>query len=220
MRNARSISFVFALAASASLLVVLSMAQEENVKVELAKEEIYDKPIKTQIDQRWFVTEVPKSEQELEELIEKLHEKASVRKGFEHHNPATNIYIYVYQDKETAEDEEMGADWLGMSAKSFNDRTNKVSLNSSRLNKLQQPSEIRDGLEESKRKEIFEELKKSEQRAMKEAQTTRTNGIVDLDYDKYLDLKDKYRAELLKQHGISEDQLNKIAIEGVSEGFH
>ena len=190
------------------------------MKAELAKEKIYDKPVKTQVDQRWFVTEVPESEQELEELIEKLHEKASASRGFKHHNPPTNIYIYVYQDKETAENEEMGADWLGMSAKSFNDRTNNVSLNSLRLKKLQQPSEMRDGLEESKRKEIFEELKNSEQRAMKEASTTRTNGIVDLDYDKYLDLKDEYRAELLKQHGITEEQLNKIAIEGVTEGFH
>ena len=213
MRNAEVAIFLFALALSAS-------AEDEDMKAELAKEEIYDKPVKTQIDQRWFVTEVPESEQELEELIEKLHEKASARRGFKHHNPPTNIYIYVYQDKETAENTEMGADWLGMSAKSFNDRTNDVSLNSSRLKKLQQPSEMRDGLEESKRKEIFEELKNSEQRAMKESQTTRANGIVDLDYDKYLDLKDKYQAELLKQHGITEEQLNKIAIEGVSEGFH
>ncbi|MDE0645080.1 MAG: hypothetical protein OXH84_02420 [Gammaproteobacteria bacterium] len=194
--------------------------QEENINADLAEEEIYDKPIKTQIDQRWFITKVPESEKELEELIEKLHEKASIWSGFKHHNPATNIYIYVYHDKETAENEETGADWLGMSAESFNDETNAISLNSSRLKKLQQPSEVHNGLEESKRKEIFEELKKSEQRTMKESQSTRANGIVDLDYDKYLDLRDEYRAEqLLKKHSITEEQLSKIAVEGVSEGF-
>ncbi|MXW53579.1 MAG: hypothetical protein F4Z66_06290, partial [Gammaproteobacteria bacterium] len=139
--------------------------EQQDMNVELVKESIYDVPIKTQIDQRWYVTQVPESEDSLRTLINTLHERAQERREFKHHNPATNIYIYVYQDEDTAKTEQKGADWLGMSQKSYSDRTNKVTINANRLAKMNETPEIRSGLEAHVRKQIFEELVKSEERA-------------------------------------------------------
>ena len=104
--------------------------------VKLAKEEVFDSWTKTQIDQRWYVTEMPESEAALKNIIEALHQQVlTPRKTFKHVNPANVIFIWLYVDKETAEFEPFGGDWLGMSRQFKEDSKNEISIASARLKK-------------------------------------------------------------------------------------
>lgn len=204
-----------------SIPVIREFATSLDANVRLAREDIIDAPYKTQIDQRWYVIEVPESEDALENLIDLLHLRARSRRGFEHHNPATNIYVYVYANRTIAMDKQRGADWLGMSSKDYDDNVNRISIRSERLAKLQGGAKNRHGLSEAQRKQIFNEVLKSEEQAMDEA----TGMFPESDQlmergEMWDELRYKYRNEIIRKHGITEDQMTKISVEGILEGFN
>lgn len=195
-------------------------SNEEAAKVKLAKEEIYESHIKTQLDQRWYVTEVPKSENALKKIIEELHQKAlSPRKTFEYRDRANSVFIWVYHDKETAENVRVfGGDWLGMSAKAPADKFNKVTINSVRLAKQMQPPEVRHGLEEHVRKDIYVDMFNTSRQAWDQAQKEFPNDLVK-QMDRNDELVQEHRDTLMERHTLSGDQLDQIFGEGVVEGF-
>ena len=191
----------------------------------LAKEEIYDAPIKTQIDQRWYVTEVPSDEAALKALVQQLHEQAlEPRKEFKHHNPANAVYLYVYSDKETAEITQFGAEWLGMSMMSAADseegKSNQIRIHTERLTKQLKEPEVRDGLEESKRRQIYLEWGRGINEALKPAWKENVDGLMELDVDLHDELEQKFLDQLCEKHGITGDQWYNISIEGLAEGFN
>lgn len=198
---------------------------QDSPKASLAKEEIHDGPIKTQIDQRWYVTEVPNDETALKVLVQQLHDQAlKPRREFKYHNPANAVYLYVYSDKETAEISQFGAEWLGMSMMSAADseegKANQIRINSPRLAKQLQDPEIRDGMEESKRREIYLEWGKGINDALKPAWKENADGLMDLDMDLHDELEQKYLDQLSEKHGITGEQLYNILMEGIGEGFN
>ena len=195
-------------------------SREERINAKLAKEEIYESHIKTQLDQRWYVTEIPKSENALKKIIQELHKKALVpRKSFEYRDRANSVFIWVYHDKETAENTRVfGGDWLGMSAKAPADKNNKISINSVRLAKQLKPPEVRHGLQEYVRKDIYVEMFNTSRQAWDQAQREFPNDLVK-QMDRNDEIVQRQRDTLMKHHTLSADQLDQIFTEGTIEGF-
>lgn len=209
------------------IVVAVALAAEwtvaeinEEGSVKLAKEEIYESSVKTQIDQRWYVTEIPESENALKKIIDELHKKAlTPRKTFEYRKRANSVFIWVYHDKQTAENtRDFGGDWLGMSAKAPTDKNNKVTINSVRLAKQLQPPEVRFGLKEQVRKDIYLEMFNTYRLVLDQAEKEFPNDWVKQN-DHYEKLVQNFKDKLMKQHTLNEDQLDLIFSEGTSEGF-
>lgn len=179
-------------------------------------EEIYDKPIKTQIVQHILVSGIP-TKAELEAELLKRYRAAKARRGFRYFNPATNIFIYIYGTKQQAR---AGKGlWIGMIAKGFTEKEPSVVVNAGRLAALSQTPKKRFGLSEQKRKQVFREIAASEGRAMREARAR----VPDSQVMKQLHLEDrlnrKYKSKIARRHNLSSDQLFKIIVEGVKKGW-
>lgn len=214
----------------------------------VVKEEVYDAPIKTQIVQHIVVSGVPR-EAELRAEIFKLYRSAKARRGFRYHNPATNIYLYVYGTKEQARAQ--GIRWIGMIAMGPLDKVEpRVAVDEGRLAALSQKPEDRFSLSEQKRKRAFREVGAAEDRAWDEAKARvpdqkfteiamalqkKRGGVVPPGrgaqvmklYRKQLmkqtdlahKLQKQYRAEIARKHGLTDEQLLKISFEGVTKGW-
>lgn len=203
--------------ASVTEQVTTAAESARDLTYTLLNEEIYDKPIKTQIEQHIVVSGVP-SKRNLEAEILKRYRAALNRRGFRYHNPATNIYIYVYGSEEQARAGQ--GLWIGMLAKSFSDKdVPQVLVNEERLAALSSAPEQRFGLSEAERKEVFREVAAAEDRATREAMAL----VPDSDIMKQIELErkltQKYKAEVARKYGLTEDHLLKISVEGVKKGW-
>ncbi len=129
-----------------AVLVLFALGQTTalaaRVTYTVVDEKIYDKPIKTQIEQHIVVSGVP-TKAELEAEILKRYRAATARRGFRYYNPATNIYIYVYGTEQQARAGQ--GLWIGMLAKGFSDKGVGL-INEERLAALSQAPEERFGL--------------------------------------------------------------------------
>lgn len=180
-------------------------------------ERIYDAPIKTQIEQHIAVSGVP-TEAELRVEILKRYRSAKARGGFRYHNPATNIYIYIYGTKEQASRE--GGRWIGMIAMGSLDKAEpRVVINQTRLAALSQKPEDRFGLLEQERKKVFRKVWAAEDRARREAMARVPDSQVMKQIDLESKLQEKYRAEIARKYNLTDDQLLKISVEGVMKGW-
>lgn len=187
----------------------------------VVREEVYDVPLKTQIVQQIVVSGVP-TETELRAEIFKRYRSAKARRGFRYHNPATNIYIYIYGTKEQARAE--GIRWIGMLAISKGDKGEpRVLIDEGRLAVLSQKPEDRFGLSEQKRKRVFREIAAAEDRATCEAEAQVPNpwGMKQLEKQAGLThkLQEKYRAGIERKYSLTDEQLLKISVEGVTMGW-
>lgn len=180
-------------------------------------ERIYDAPIKTQIQQHIAVSGVP-SEAELRAEILKRYRSAKARRGFLYHNPATNIYIYIYGTKEQARAE--GARWIGMLAKSYGDKGEpRVVIDERRVAGLSQEPEDRFGLSEQKRMRVFREMGVDDHRAMRKARARFPDSQFLKQFDLSSKLEEEYREELAVKYSLTRDQLRDIMVEGVRMGW-
>ena len=188
-----------------------------DVSYTIVDENIYDKPIKTQIEQNFVVSGVP-TKHELEAEILKRYRATLARRGFRYHNPATNIYIYVYG---TVQQARAGQGlWIGMISKGFSDKEEpRVLIDEERLAGLSKAPEERFGLSELKRKQVFREIAASEDRATRDAMAR----FPDSQFMKQIDLErklgEKYKAAVAQKYGLTNDQLLKITVEGVKKGW-
>jgi hypothetical protein len=199
------------------LLGVSQAALAGNVSYTVVDENIYDKPIKTQIEQHIVVSGIP-TKMELEAEILKRYRAALARRGFRYHNPATNIYIYVYGSEEQARAGQ--GLWVGMLAKSYSDKgTPEVLVNEERLAALSATPEERFGLSEGKRKQVFRELAAAEDRATREAEARVPHTEVMKQIELNNELTEKYKGEVARKHGLTPDQLVDIAVEGIKKGW-
>lgn len=188
-----------------------------NVSYTIVDKNIYDKPIKTQIEQHIVVSGVP-TKAELEAEILKRYRAALARRGFRYHNPATNIYIYVYG---TVQQARAGQGlWIGMIAKGFSDKEEpRVLINEERLAGLSKAPEERFGLSEQRRKQVFREIAASEDRATRDARARFPDSQIMKQIDFERKLGEKYKAAVAQKYGLTNDQLLKITIEGMKKGW-
>lgn len=183
----------------------------------MVEEKIYDEPIKTQIEQHIIVFGIPTKKQ-LEAEILKRYQSAKARRDFVHHNTATNIYIYVYGTQEQASTG-LGL-WIGMLAMGPMDKGEpKVLINEARLASLSQQPEERMGLSEQDRRQVFREIAASERRAANEATARIPDSRIMEQIQLERELGQKYKMELARKYGLTEDQLGEITVEGVTMGW-
>src|SRR6056297_3318087 len=133
----------------------------------ILNDDVYDAPVKTQVQLDVLITDTAITEQKVRKLLLDLYYKTKVRTGFEYHTNPTNIYIYAYTSKEKAESGM--AQWIGMVSQDYDDTQPNISLSETQFNSLSLKPVDKFGLEENIRLEIWEKSIKVEDRAQKEA---------------------------------------------------
>ncbi len=204
-----------------TVLVLFPLGQTKalaaGVMYTVVDENIYDKPIKTQIEQHIVVSGVP-TKAELEAEILKRYRAATARRGFRYYNPATNIYISVYGTEQQARAGQ--GLWIGMIAKGPLDKGEpRVLINEERLAALSQAPEKRFGLSEQRRKQVFREIAAAGDRATRDARARVPDSQIMKQIDLERELEKNYKAKVAQQYGLTNDQLRKIAVEGVKKGW-
>lgn len=198
---------------------------------EIVKHDRYDVPIKTQIAMH-VVVSGDITEAGLRNLLQKLYGDASGIRDFQHHGGRpTHIFIYVYTSREYF-DSGMGQ-WIAMLSKIGEGSTIDTEVRTKLIAQLSAQPEIRDGLPESKRKEIFRARVMAEDRADAEAQRlypipdpldpeyshTEAGAQVMKQAEAINTLGRQYRADLSAQHGITEQQLQAISVEALEKNW-
>ena len=180
-------------------------------------ESISDTPIKTQIEQHIIAQGIPSPEGVAGE-IRRRYAEAKARRGFRYHNPASNIYIYVYGSEEQA-----GAGqglWIGMIAHGPADNGDpQVQISEMRLAALSAKSEERFGLSEEVRKGVFREIAAAEERATQEAMKRVPDSRIMEQIELENELGGEYKRALARKYKVSEEQLQEIRLEGVQKGW-
>lgn len=149
-------------------------------------------------------------------MLSELHKNAIARKEFKFHNPATNIFIYVYQDEWMAENYHVsGGYWIGMSSKSFKGTTSDMNIASKRLTNLREAPKTVGGVQEEDRKEKFRKNLLNGHKA-NEVSNKEFPNIDDWgkQYDRRNELVAEYEKELMQSYDITKDQLREIVSEG------
>jgi hypothetical protein len=183
----------------------------------LVREKIEDIPIKTQIEQH-VVASRPPSRAALKAEILRRYREASQRRGFRHHNPPTNVYIYVYGSEEQARAGQ--GLWIGMLARNPGESgTPRVLINDERLAALDQEPEVRFGLSKDERKDVFREVVAAEQRASREAMAEIPDSQFMKQVERERQLGAEYKADLVRQYDLTEEELSEIVVEGVTKGW-
>lgn len=180
-------------------------------------ESISDTPIKTQIEQHIVAMGIP-SPEGLAEEIRRRYDEAKARRGFRHHNPASNIYIYVYGSEEQARAGQ--GLWVGMIAHGPAERGEpQVQISEMRLAALSTPPEERFGLSEEVRQRVFREIAAAEKRATQEAMERVPDSRIMEQIELERELGAEYKRALASKYNISEEQLQEIGLEGVKKGW-
>jgi len=201
---------------AALALFAPSILYAGNASYKIADENIYDKPIKTQIEQFIVVSGVP-TKAGLKAEIMRRYSAALARRGFLYHNPATNIYIYIYSTRKKALNDK--SLWLGMVAKGFADKSPQVAINDDRLAALSQAPKERFGLSEAKRKKVFIELGAADDRATHEAMSRISDSQLMKQIALERKLTKRYETRLAHKYHLTSDQMTQIAVEGVKKGW-
>ena len=188
--------------------------QAARVSYTIIDEDIIDAPIKTQIEQHVLASGVP-TEDGLRLQLQRLYDEAKARRGFRHHASPTNIFIYVYGSPEQASAKQ--GLWIGMVAKGFNNRSPSIDINKDRLAALSAPAKDRFNLSETKRRELFYKTVSAERRASREAM--KRGGDLQQQANFEGMLLDEYKRKIAEAHGITVDQLIKLEVEGVKNGW-
>jgi hypothetical protein len=189
---------------------------DEGVSYRVVDEAVYDVPIKTQIEQHVVADGVP-SAAGLKAEIERRFSEARARGGFEHHNPATNIYIYVYGSEEQARAGQ--GLWIGMIASGPTDTAPKSQVDEGRLAALAAPPEERFGLAEEQRRRIFREIAAAESRATDEAMRRVPDSRIMEQVELERRLTEEYKEALRRTRGLTEEQMLQIGVEGIEKGW-
>lgn len=186
-------------------------------KYTVVDEKVSDTALKTQIEQHIVVAGVP-TKSGLEAEILDRYRAAQTRRGFRYHNPATNIFIYVYGSMEQARAGQ--GLWIGMIAKGFSDRGEpEVLINDERLAAFGKPAENRFGLSEAMRRQVFREIAAAENRGTREAMERISDSRIREQTELERQLQKEYKSAIARRYKLSEDALRKILVEGVKKGW-
>lgn len=192
-------------------------------------EDVYDAPVKTQVTSNVLVSgQVSRSA--LETLLRTLYSSTRKRRGFKFHESPTHIFIYAYTSREHAESG-MGQ-WIAMLSRIGENAEAEIAMNDRQLSQVGAAAEERFGLSEAKRKQIFSEIVKAEDRADREGEAK--YPLSDLsrpgDSESFLKqverynvlkekLREKYYDELAAQYGLTRQQLDEVRMEGMTKGW-
>lgn len=191
--------------------------QENSRAFSLVNEEVYDAPIKTQVAQYVLATSAPTSD-DLKAEVLRRYELAKARGGFQYHSHPTNIYIYIYGNEKNARGDQ--SLWIAMLAWGPLDKGEpKAIVNGDRLAALSEKPEDRFGLSEADRKRLFIEAGAAEDRAMSDADRRVPASDIKRNSELMNKLTTQYKGKLLKDFGVTSDQLRAIEIEGVKKGW-
>lgn len=200
-------------------------------KYEVVDRDIYDAPIKTQIVMHAVVSGTV-TETGLRQLLQKLYAEAQATRGFKHHGgKPTHVAIYLYTSLQHFKSG-MGQ-WIGMLSKIGKNAKVDISVKSELISQLDAKPEVKHGLSESKRIEIFRALVRAEDRADADAQRTyplpdplkpgysqdKATAQVMKQAEAIGKLTEKYRAEVIKRYRITEEQLTKITVEALEKNW-
>ncbi len=198
-------------------LLTTGIVYAGDVSYTIVDEKISDKPIKTQIVQNIVISGTP-TKSELEAEILKRYRTALARRGFEYHNPATNIFIYFYATAHQARNNQ--SKWIGMIAMGPSDKGEpEVVINEYRLDQLSQAPQESLGLSEKERKQVFRDIAAAEDKATREARARVPDSEVMKQIDLERELGEKYKAKIAQQYNLASDQLVEIISEGVKKGW-
>lgn len=99
----------------------------------ILKDDIYDIPIKTQVELHILIKDTGITEQKIRDLLTSLYNRTKNRTGFKYHTNPTNIFIYAFT---TIENANSGTQWIGMISKSYSDTQPSIFINDNQINSL------------------------------------------------------------------------------------
>ena len=189
-------------------------------------EQVYDTPGKTQVKLE-ILTSGEITEEGLRTLLNKLYTSISKRRGFKYHTNPTNIYIYAFTSKEHYKSG-MGQ-WIAMLDKGHSDVKPNIRINKRQVAQIGAKPEEKFGLSETKRKEIYQEIVKAEDKSYSESEKAYplpdifkpdySQSIAEAQLKKQGELQDelyeKYKSELAEKYKLTRERLDEI----VNEGF-
>jgi uncharacterized protein YgiM (DUF1202 family) len=187
-----------------------------------ANEDIYDVPVKTQIELKIIVRENVTAEN-LRYLLNLLYDQNIKRTGFIYHTNPTNLYIYIYNSEARAKSG--GSQWIAMISKSYDDKTPSIRINEKQIKLQYVEKESKYGLSEDARVKIWHEYIKAEDRAELEAEKKYpltypaevTEEKMKKNSEYYDQLNKKYKANIAVKNNLTEEQLEEIVLEGINK---
>lgn len=166
------------------------------------------------------------SREGLTNLLKDLYSQAQSKK-FQQHSQATVIDIKAYMSRQHAESG-MGQ-WVGWMNKSGSQSQPRLSFDDRQINQLGKKPEEKLGLPEDKRKEVWQEAVRAEDRANREAEQkypepSPQNRVAYMAAFKKRgklakELINKYQKELAKKYGLTGKQLEEIKDEGLQKSW-
>lgn len=194
------------------------------LKYRIINEEVYDKPIKTEVSFSVIIEENDFDESQIKQLLHYLYEKTISRSGFQHHDYPTSIFIWAYSSEEKAKSG-MGQ-WVGMISKSSNEENPKIDISEAQLNVLTEGQAEKLGLPYQTRQEIWTKLIIAERKAQSEADKKHPldkPGITQEDMSNNVDLmsalKEQYENDIATEYNIDRAVLDSISLEGITSGW-
>jgi len=162
----------------------------------------------------------------LRKLLNEQYQKILKRSGNKYFNHPTQIFIYLFNSKERAQNS--GANWVAMAATKVDGSGMDISISKTRLRAAKLKPVEKFGLKEDVRKRIWKELIKSQDKAQKNADQRYTVNAIDPDFKQSnvvknanLDneLSQKYRKELEEKYHLKPGILDSITNEGLRKGW-
>jgi hypothetical protein len=198
---------------------------------EVVDQDTYDAPIKTQIELHAVVSGTF-TELGLKQLLQKLYDEANATRDFKYHEgKPTHVFIYLYTSQDHFKSG-MGQ-WIAMLSKVGEDSQIQTQVKTELIAQLDAKPEVKHGLSESKRKEIFRALVTAEDRAHADAQRmyplpdpskpgysqAKASEQVKKQAQAVNTLREKYELEVAKRFGLTQEQLKDISIEGLMKDW-
>lgn len=200
-----------------SLSTSISSVEISLPKYSILKEEIDDRSQQTNIIQSMLIEDKINKER-VRKLLFQLYSEIKSRKKIIT-CPSTNIYILVYLSKEYYESG-MGQ-WIARLEKSKNDIFN-IEFNLDQLYQLNAKQEIKFGLSEIKRKEIFKEIIKAEHLSDKNAwkvfKWVKKPNINDIKRQEQ-SFYEQFENNLVTKYSVSKKILKQIRLEGLDKDW-
>lgn len=198
---------------------------------EILHSELYDKPIKTMATIH-AVVEGQITEASAKILLQKLFNDALTIRSFTNHGgKPTHIVVYLYSSREHFTSG-MGQ-WIATMRRLGANAKIDTNIRTDLLSQIGAEPELKFGLSESKRREIFQASVRAEDRAQAEAERTypmpdpRKPGYpLDLagsQLSKQAELSNQltetYKAEVAQEFGLTKTQLRQISIEALTKNW-
>ncbi|MDX1830545.1 MAG: hypothetical protein R3342_13475 [Lutibacter sp.] len=195
------------------------------IKYSVLKEGISDTPIKVQISSDILIEEKDSiTEEKLKSLLNYLYQVKINQTGFDYGENPNTIAIYAYTSKSKAESG--NGLWIAMISKMYDDKNPKFDLNETQFKSLKEIKENKWNLTYNQRKEIWKKIILAERKAQKDADikysltgSNVTQEVIENNVTYMRKQKEKYEKEIMSESKITEEILEKIGIEGITNGW-